>query len=409
MNVQNQVLIPLICSALCIGFLAGCDERSNPLAETEVPEMQLSEIPGMALGQKPLTVMSRNVYFGGDIGPVLAVGFSDLELLSSVAAGVWAEVQANDFHERAVALVDEIEEARPDVVGLQELAEFLTFELNLADGSFGVTGAVDFQSILEEELRSRRLPYSFVAVQKNTTVRVPVAGADFGGGFVPTHLVQLTIRDAVLVRQSLNVRDVSQGNYQAVMSLGLDPFGNPVEMKRGWIRVDAKVNGVPYHFVSTHMEIQAFSPIQLLQAQELLTEIAANLDGVTVLMGDFNSDAAASFGDPTWTPTYQQVRAAGFDDAWALANPGETSRGLTCCNASDLRNPEPELTQRIDFVFLRASELKQGDGIYPGFVDVQIVGDDPAGRTNPSGLWPSDHAGLVANLGLDRGRFKKLK
>ena len=409
MNFQNQVLIPLVCSALCVGFMTGCDEGSNPLAEDEVPEMQLSEVPGEALGQKPLTVMSRNVYFGGDIGPVLAVGFSDLELLASVAAGVWAQVQANDFHERAVALVDEIEEARPDVVGLQELAEFLTFELDLAAGSYGVTGVVDFQEILEDELKARGLHYSFVAVQENTTVRVPVAGADLGGGFVPTHLVQLTVRDAVLVRQGLNVRGISQGNYQAVMSLGLDPFGNPIEMKRGWIRVDAKVNGIPYHFVSTHMEIQAFSPIQLLQTEELLTEVAANLDGVTVLMGDFNSDAAASFGDPTWTPTYQQVRAAGFDDAWALANHGEPSGGLTCCNAPDLRNPEPELTQRIDFVFLRASELKEGDGIYPGLVDVRIVGNDPTRRTDPGGLWPSDHAGLVANLGLGRGRFKKLK
>ena len=238
--------------------------------------------------------MSRNVYFGGGIRPVLAAGFGDLEKLASAAAGVWAEVQVNNFRERVVALVDEIEAARPEVIGLQELARFLTLQLNQTDGSLGITGVVDFQTILERELRARSLPYSFVAVQENTKVEVPVAVADYGTGFVPTQLVQLTIRDAVLVRRGLNVRGVSQGNYQAVMYLGPDPFGNPIEMKRGWIKVDAEVNGMPHHFVSTHLEMQAFSPIQVLQTQELLTEIVADLSGVTVLMGDFNSDAAAA-------------------------------------------------------------------------------------------------------------------
>jgi len=337
-----------------------------------------------------------------------------MENLAGVAAGVWAEVRANDFRERAVALVDEIEAARPDVIGLQEVARFLTLQLNQANGSFGITGVVDFQTILENEMRARGLPHFFLAVQENTKVGVPVAVADFGKGFVPTRQVQLTIRDAVLVRKGLDVRKVSQGNYGAAMSLGPDPFGSPIEMKRGWIKVSAIVNGMPYHFVSTHLEMQRFSPIQLLQTQELLTEIVADLGGVTVLMGDFNSDAAASSGDPTWTPTYEQIRAAGFDDAWILAHaggiPGGISDGLTCGHASDLRNPHPTFNQRIDFIFLRASgRLGTDDGVFPGLVEVEMTGADPAHRTAPNGLWPSDHAGLVATLGLERGRFKELR
>lgn len=410
MNIQNQFRSILICSPLFVFLLAGCENSSNPLAEDYTPDMQITEGLGTALGHKPLTVMSRNVYFGGDIQPVLAVGFSDLELLTSVAAGVWAEVQANDFSERAVALVDEIEAARPDVIGLQELARFLTLELDLGTGIFEIVGVMDFQEILEAELRNRNLPYSFVGVQENTTVGVPVEGMDFGGGFVPTRMVQLTIRDAMLVRQGLNVRRVTQGNYQAVMDLGLDPFGHPIELKRGWVMVETKVNGVPHHFLNTHMEIQPFFWVQEQQAQELLSEIVADLGGVTVLMGDFNSDAEGTVGDPGWTATYGEITSAGFDDAWALAHSNGDSDGLTCCHASDLKNPDPTFTQRIDFVFLRGSNLKgPNDDIYPGHVDVEIIGADPGLRTTPNGLWPSDHAGLVAYLGLERGRFKKLR
>jgi endonuclease/exonuclease/phosphatase family metal-dependent hydrolase len=342
--------------------------------------------------------MTRNLYHGGDIAPVLAVGFSDLELLTETAAGVWAEVQGNDFHERVAALVDEIEATNPDIVGLQELAEFVTFALNPATGSYVETGGIDFEAILEEELIIRGLPYSFLAVQPSTVVRVPVAGMGMGGTFIPTQLVQLAVRDGVLARNDLMVEGVSQANYGAVVPLGTDPFGSPIQMKRGWIRVDANVGGVPYHFISTHMEIQPFAPYQMLQAEELLTEVVADLDGVTILMGDFNSDAAGSEGDESWTPTYQMVRDAGFTDLWAMTHPGRAFPGLTCCQASNLLNPVPTFYERIDFIFLRSDALRGPKGHIPGVASVRLVGDDPGSKTVPSGLWPSDHAGLVADL-----------
>jgi endonuclease/exonuclease/phosphatase family metal-dependent hydrolase len=387
--------------------MTGCDKGSHPLVEEEVPELEMAEGRGFALGRKPLTVMSRNLYLGGDIGPVLGAGFDNLEKLAEAAEGVWAEVQGNDFAERAVALVDEIQAARPDVIGLQELAEFVTLEVDLSDGSVGATGAVDFEAILEEELRKRRLPYSFVAVQENTSVTIPVGGVGAHPNFIPTHLVQLTIRDAVLVRRGIRVRSVSQGNYEAMMSLGTPE--NPIDMKRGWIRVDARVNGIHFHFVNTHLEIQPFALIQEMQVQELLTEVVDDLGGVTVLMGDFNSNAAGSYGDPSWTSSYDVITTAGFDDAWALANSGSSAGGLTCCHASDLSNPDADFNQRIDFVFLRAAGLKGPRKIYPGKVEMEVVGDDPDLKTITNHLWPSDHAGVVANLGLKKGRFQRFR
>jgi len=50
-------------------------------------------------------------------------------------------------------------------------------------------------------------------------------------------------------------------------------------------------------------------------------------------------------------------------------------------------NPVSKLSQRIDYVFSR--------GLSPE--ETRLVGDKPNSRT-PSGLWPSDHAGVVATL-----------
>jgi endonuclease/exonuclease/phosphatase family metal-dependent hydrolase len=401
--------IPQFLPILALGLLAGCDDGSQPLNPELQDDLQVTAKPFNSPVKDPVTVMTRNVYHGGDIGPVLAVGFSDLEVLTQAAAGVWAEVQANDYHERAVSLVDEIEAGRPDIAGLQELARFITFGLDMSEGVYGVTGVIDFEAILQEELDARGLPYSVLTVQDNTVVRVPVAGFDAGGQFIPTELVQLEVRDGILVRNDLDVRQVTQGNYDAVQVLGIDPFGAPIEMKRGWIRVDADIDGVPHHFITTHMEIQPFSSVQLLQTEELLTEIVDGLDGVTVLMGDFNSNAAGSLGDPTWTPTYQEILFAGFQDAWSMANPGYASEGLTCCHDSDLRNSVPDFDQRIDFIFIRTNALKGPKGRFPGAMNVEIIGNDPFMKTTPTGLWPSDHAGLVADFWMAPGQSKKLK
>ena len=72
------------------------------------------------------------------------------------------------------------------------------------------------------------------------------------------------------------------------------------------------------------------------------------------------------------------------DDLWAGPGPG-----YTCCQAEDLTNPVSQLYERIDIVFTRNIALAAGRSI--------LIGDSPAERT-PSGLWPSDHAGVVTRL-----------
>jgi hypothetical protein len=80
---------------------------------------------------------------------------------------------------------------------------------------------------------------------------------------------------------------------------------------------------------------------------------------------------------------------AGFTDAWAA--PGRQAPGLTCCQASDLLNAYGAFDERGDFVFSR----NLPDGMH--VVARHILGDRPGDRL-PSGLWPSDHAAIVATF-----------
>jgi hypothetical protein len=62
--------------------------------------------------------------------------------------------------------------------------------------------------------------------------------------------------------------------------------------------------------------------------------------------------------------------------------------GFTCCQKSNLRNDVSNLSRRIDYVFVRNDMEVQ---------KAQRVGHRQIDRT-PSGLWPSDHAGVVARV-----------
>jgi hypothetical protein len=82
---------------------------------------------------------------------------------------------------------------------------------------------------------------------------------------------------------------------------------------------------------------------------------------------------------------------AGFKDAWSATHPGEL--GNTWGHDEDLLNTTVNLTQRLDLVLFR--DGRNEDGLCAMGADV--VGDELTDRT-PSGLWPSDHAGVMAIL-----------
>ena len=84
------------------------------------------------------------------------------------------------------------------------------------------------------------------------------------------------------------------------------------------------------------------------------------------------------FGQPTAGGPYQ--------DVWEF-RPGQPI-GSTCCEPEHLSSPVSTLFERKDLVFSRQVPLS---------VKANVVGADLGDKT-PSGLWPSDHAGVAALL-----------
>jgi endonuclease/exonuclease/phosphatase family metal-dependent hydrolase len=169
--------------------------------------------------------------------------------------------------------------------------------------------------------------------------------------------------------------------HKLVITTGL---GQQITVDRGWTAVDAVVNKRAFRFINTHLE--AFHPgVRLQQAQELIDGPIASAPGKVVLVGDINSGPEVP--DSNDRLAYQALIGAGLVDTWPVANPGDP--GPTAGFSELLDDPSADvLTNRIDMVMTKGSV---------GVIDSRRTGIDSDLRT-PSGLWPSDHAGVVATL-----------
>jgi endonuclease/exonuclease/phosphatase family metal-dependent hydrolase len=164
-----------------------------------------------------------------------------------------------------------------------------------------------------------------------------------------------------------------------------------VILKRGWVTATVTIEGTELVLASTHLEsgsVPGFAELRAAQAQELV----GSLDPATpaVLIGDLN--------DAPGSPMYQVLVGAGFIDVWRALRPGVV--GNTCCHLDDLSNKLPDLSQRIDYIFARGLERS-----HAGLIGkVERLGEVPADRlAGPIGkIWPSDHAGLAAEVRLPR-------
>ena len=324
-----------------------------------------------------VTVMTWNLYLGAGINRVL--GASSLADILSQVARTWSMVQATSFPERAVAIAGQIARAGPHLVGLQEVLLFHTQTPGdfLAGNPAPATDvAFDFLAILLSELEGRELTYRTVAISPGMDIELPSAtGED----------IRMTNREVILARGDVHVSNVREENFDMKVSLPVGgPEGLATQILRGWVSVDAMIAGRIIRFVNTHLEMEAFEEVQVGQANELIQELS-DVTLPVVLLGDFNSAADGS------TPgTCGNLINAGFVDVWTLANPGKN--GFTGSQEENLLNATSKLNRRIDRVFTRN-----------GFTaaKARVVGNEQADRTL-SGLWPSDHAGVVALLRLRR-------
>jgi endonuclease/exonuclease/phosphatase family metal-dependent hydrolase len=316
-----------------------------------------------------LTVMTRNLYLGANLDPIVKAK-SLPAALSAVEAG-WAQVQANDFPVRARAIAREIGAARPDFVGFQEAVLYRTQTPPDFTATPATHVALDYVAELRKALAARKLKYRFVAI-------APWTDAELPSGSPATMDIRLTVRDALLVRvdKRLRIKRVRKVPYTTITPL----IPDVVVAKRGYIYVDATMAGRAFRVATTHLE--SFNDAsQVAQGQELGAALSAG-KVPTVLLGDLNSRA-----DGTGTPTHANLLALGFKDAWTEAHPNDV--GLSCCHGEDLRELGGPFYSRIDYVLLKNGFRAVGAG---------IVGQKPTERIN--GLWPSDHAGVWAKLRL---------
>jgi endonuclease/exonuclease/phosphatase family metal-dependent hydrolase len=316
-----------------------------------------------------LTVMTRNLYLGANLDPIVKAK-SLPAALSAVEAG-WAQVQANDFPVRARAIAREIAAVKPDFVGFQEAVLYRTQTPPDFTATPATHVALDYVAELRKALAARKLKYRFVAV-------APWTDAELPSGSPATMDIRLTVRDALLVRvdKKLRVKRVRKVQYATVTPL----IPDVVVAKRGFVYADATKNGHAFRVATTHLE--SFNDIsQVAQGQELGRGLSAG-KVPTVLLGDLNSRA-----DGTGTPTHANLLALGFKDAWTQAHPNDV--GLTCCHGDDLRELGGPFYSRIDYVLLKNGFRAVAAG---------IVGQNPSDRIG--GLWPSDHAGVWARLRL---------
>jgi endonuclease/exonuclease/phosphatase family metal-dependent hydrolase len=336
------------------------------------------EGPGAAQAATPtVKVMTRNMYIGADLTPVVRA--TTLPQFLTATAQTFQKVQASDPPERIKAMAREIADADPMIIGLQEVQLVQTdtdAPTNDGPATPANTTVFDFLQMLLDELAAQGTPYTRVTSATNVSAEVPTAlGFD----------VKSTDRDVILARAHLPSDELSWTNQTSgsfATNLTFSTVAGPLTFTRGYNVADFTANKRSFRLVNTHLE--AFSNlVRSVQAVELLTGVLGNATQKQVMLGDINSDPSDTGMNP-----YDQFAGAGFADSWTQANP--SSAGLTCCFGELLDDPDASVfDSRIDVVLTRnASEAARRARIY---------GTDPDNRT-PSGLWPSDHAGVNSTV-----------
>jgi endonuclease/exonuclease/phosphatase family metal-dependent hydrolase len=339
-----------------------------------------------------VTVMTRNLFLGADLSP--AIGAPSIAEAIDGSGTVWNELQSTKFAERVVPLAKEIKASKADLVGLQEVA--LWRKQSPSDGGAppispigGATAAteveIDFLALLRKELGSS---YKVVVVKEEFDAELPVdadhndttgtgplagSGADFDA--------RLTMRDVILLRKGSKVKlgKTRSGHYKTRYEPNVGGIVIPVD--RGWASVEARIGKSKFRFVDTHLEAFGDPKIRAAQAKEL-TKGPLKSSGQVILVGDLNSGIAR----------HHEPEKPGDDLAFrAFADFGMKDNGAvqSCCYDS-LFDPNARFDHTVDHVLSKPA-LKT--------VSASVTGKN-AGERTPSGLWPSDHGGVVSRLRL---------
>ena len=308
-----------------------------------------------------LRVATYNLYLGADLASLFAV--ADPESLAEQVQVVRHQLDSTRFEERARAVAALLAREQPDLVGLQEVSRWTARPLG-PDGTLGAEQVVvDFLPTLTGELERAGCGYDVHAASPSFEGAMPVSETEWMG---------LGGSNVVLVRRDgpveVQAEEVSTYATSFEVRTGIDGVTFPIV--RSWGRLDVRVGGGAVRFVNTHTE--AYDATTRDAQRDELLDANARTEGPVVVVGDFNAAPDAVGMPAPWT------------DAWDAG----TGPGFTCGQRADLSNSDSRLSERIDYVWVRGAEVH----------GCRVVGDRPEDRSVPQGLWPSDHACVVADL-----------
>ncbi|WP_052517545.1 endonuclease/exonuclease/phosphatase family protein [Archangium violaceum] len=293
--------------------LGACQVATLPQVVDGREERSTSEL----FDRGSLTVMTRGLSGGSHLEQVLEGPLAEEPVR---AAELLDALRQEDVLARARKLAEEIQYARPHLIGLQQVTQVR--RQSPGDAIFGGTRPaealhLDVLPVLLGELEARGLHYREVARVRNADVELPLLTS----GAPTFDDVRLTDFDVILARADVEVKEARAGNYVARREVRR-PGQEPVALPRGWVSVAAKVEGRKYRFVSTHLEPAPDEQglrVQVAQVGELIGRLRGESLPV-VLVGDFNTPANLGL---MGAPTYRELLLAGYVDVWTH-RPGRT-------------------------------------------------------------------------------------
>jgi hypothetical protein len=291
-----------------------------------------------------------------------------------------SQVRATNPPSRMQALAKQILAASPTLVSLQELDQWYSGPFDQGTQTCGPVSLVFdmLQDLLNALGPSYKLAYQALQYQFP-----PTPGLILPNTFL---CVQLRNHVVILARTDLDQSKFEWSNPQSAQYVAKTFFTTPIgpfPVPRAWVSVDARFHGKPFRFIGTHLD-SGDPNIRRLQGAELRVGPASTSLPVIIAM-DSNAQASPQPHDPTYTDFID----AGYDDAW-LEIFGHAP-GFTCCQAQLVNNVVSQLSQRIDLILTLGDVEAQ---------NIALFGATPTSKT-PEGLWPSDHAGVAAQVKIE--------
>lgn len=259
-----------------------------------------------------VTVMSRNLYLGADVGVAMKL----LPKFSEAAQFMWDQVKATNFKARAPKLVQEVATYKPDVIGLQEATIWYCKKnlwskkvevFNFTKEFLSQTRANGEEYVLAEKdgVIARNPGYSIAAIPYLTMVKDPATFQPLFGS--DKAACGFEIGDALAVKKSLADKVQRVGNSEYEQTYTIIP--TLMTIYRGYTWADISINGVTTRFVTTHLESiwdKNKIPNSTIQATQLVRDLSTTKIPLIVI-GDFNADPRDPRGAADPNPGEQPV------------------------------------------------------------------------------------------------------